>query len=91
MASSFPFDNENIGAGPFLTMKVANAAGQTITQSDIDGGVAACVITDNNTVGKGAAGGRLFGKVIWVSDDLVVGTTVPVLCSELVPFFWTVG
>ena len=81
MASSFPFDNENIGAGPFLTMKISATAGQTITQTDIDNGVTSCVITDNNTVGKGIAGGHILGKVVWVSSELIAGSAVPQLCS----------
>ena len=81
MASSFPFDNENIGAGPFLTMKISTTAVQSFTQTDIDNGTVACVVTDNNTVGKGSAGGHLLGKVIWVSSELVAGTAVPQLCS----------
>ena len=81
MASSFPFDNENIGAGPFLTMKVSTTAGQSFTQSDIDAGTVACVITDNNTIGKGTAGAHLLGKVVWVSSDLIAGSLVPQLCS----------
>lgn len=81
MASSFPFDNENIGAGPFLTLKISTTTNQGFTQSDIDAGNTACVISANNTVAKGGAGERVFGKVIWVSEELVSGTTVPVLCS----------
>ena len=81
MSSTFPFDNENIGSGPFLTMKIATTTGQSITQTDIDNNTAACVLTDNNTVGKGTAGGQILGKVVWVSEELVSSTTVPVLCS----------
>lgn len=81
MATIYPFDNENIGAGPFLTMRVSTTTGQQITQSDLDANLTACVITDNNCIGKGTAGAHLFGKVIWVSDELVAGTLVPALCS----------
>ncbi len=81
MATSFPFDNENIGAGPFLTMKIDTATGQQFTQTDLDNNTVACVVSDNNTVAKGTAGDRVLGKVIWVSEELSAGTTIPVLCS----------
>ena len=38
-------------------------------------------MTANNKVGMGAAGSRLLGKVIKVSEELQSGTAVPALCT----------
>ncbi|MBD3166515.1 hypothetical protein GF324_07950 [bacterium] len=81
MSSPYVIDNEGIGSGPFLSMYVEDAAGEDFTQDDLDSGLAACVITDDNTVGMGSAGEKLFGKVVWVSTDFVPGTTRPATCA----------
>jgi len=79
--STFPLDNEHVGASPFLTMKINTASGQYFTQSDLDANLTACTISDNNTVAKGSAGYRLLGKVVWLSEEKVADTVVPAVCS----------
>jgi hypothetical protein len=69
-------DNEGIGGGPFLTMQVAESAG--FTADDVDDNLTACRVSDDNEASKGAAGDKLFGKVVWASSELVSGTTRPV-------------
>ncbi len=81
MASQFQIDNNGIGGTPFLTFTVDTAANKDFTQSDLDSNFTACVISGNNKVGMGAAGDKLFGKVVWVSQELQAGTTVPALCA----------
>ena len=75
------YNNEEIGAGPFLTMHIDPCVHQGFTQENIDRNLTACVISDNNTAGKGIQGQKLFGKVVWVSPDLVPGTERPVSCA----------
>jgi len=79
MSTPLVIDNEGIGGGPFLTMSVNASAG--FTQDDIDANTVACRISANNEVAKGAAGDKLFGKVVWVSTQLVSGTNRPVNCA----------
>lgn len=79
MSTPLVIDNEGIGGGPFLTMSVNASAG--FTQDDIDANTVACRISASNEVSKGAAGDKLFGKVVWVSTQLVSGTTRPVNCA----------
>jgi len=81
MASQFQIDNNGIGGTPFLTFAVDTTADKDFVQSDLDEGLAACVVSANNEVGMGAAGDKLFGKVVWVSQELQAGTTVPALCA----------
>jgi len=81
MASQFQIDNNGIGGTPFLTFTVDTAANKDFTQTDLDNSLCACVISDNNEVGMGAAGDKLFGKVVWVSQELQTSTTVPALCA----------
>lgn len=81
MSTIFTIDNTGVGGTPFLTFQVSTVGGQSFTNTDLEAGTTACVVTDNNTVGKGVAGMKLFGKVIWVSQDLVEGTVVPSLCA----------
>lgn len=81
MASQFTIDNSGIGGTPFLTFQVDATATKDFTQADLDNSLAACVISANNEVGMGAAGDKLFGKVVWVSQELQSGTTIPALCA----------
>ena len=81
MSSRFQIDNNGIGGTPFLTFSVDTTANRDFTQSDLDSNLTACVVSDNNEVGMGAAGDKLFGKVVWVSQELQSGTTVPALCA----------
>ncbi|MBT3231509.1 MAG: hypothetical protein HN356_01710 [Calditrichaeota bacterium] len=81
MSSQFNIDNSGIGGTPFLTFSVDTSATKDFTQTDIDNNLTACVISANNEVGMGIDGGKLFGKVVWVSQELVSGTTVPALCA----------
>ena len=81
MSSQFTIDNSGIGGTPFLTFKVDTSANADFTQADLDANLTACVVSDDNEVGMGAAGGKLFGRVVWVSQELQDGTTVPALCA----------
>lgn len=81
MSSVFPFDNENLGGGPYLTCHISTSQNQPFTQTDLDNNLTACAIVGDNVVGKGSAGSRVFGKVVWVSAEFIHGTTVPQMCS----------
>ena len=80
MSSQFNIDNSGIGGSPFLTFSVDTTKDKDFTQSDIDDNLTSCVISDDNEVGMGNDGDKLFGKVIWVCQKLKSGTTVPELC-----------
>lgn len=79
--SNYSVDNEGIGGGPFLTMTIDATTDMDFTQDDLDDNLTACRISDDNEVGMGAAGDKLFGKVVWVSTDMVSGTTRPATCA----------
>jgi len=81
MSSQFNIDNNGIGGTPFLTFTVDSTADQDFKQSDLDDNLTACVISGNNEVGMGSAGNKLLGKVVWVSQELQDGTTIPALCA----------
>lgn len=81
MASQFTIDNSGIGGTPFLTFSVDTTENLDFTQADLDNNLTACVISDSNEVGMGTDGGKLFGKVVWVSQELQSGTTIPALCA----------
>lgn len=81
MASQFTIDNSGIGGTPFLTFNVDASADKDFTQTDLDSNLSACVISANNEVGMGADGNKLFGKVVWVSQEMQSGTTIPALCA----------
>lgn len=81
MSSPFQIDNSGIGGTPFLTFSVDATADMDFTQDDLDSNLTACVISDDNEVGMGSAEDKLFGKVVWVSQQLQDGTTVPALCA----------
>ena len=73
-------NNEGIGSDSLLTFTVDTTPDKYFTQTDMDNSLAACCISDNNEVGMGSAGDKLFGKVIDVSEELQSGTTVPAHC-----------
>ena len=81
MSSQFNIDNNGIGGTPFLTFTVDTTANKDFTQSDLDDNLTAGVISANNEVGMGSAGDKLFGRVVWVSQELQDGTTIPALCA----------
>jgi len=81
MSSQFNIDNNGIGGTPFLTFSIDTTADKDFVQSDLDNNLTACVISDDNEVGMGSAGDKLFGKVVWVSQELQAGTTIPALCA----------
>ena len=77
----FSIDNVGISGTPFLTFTINTSPNKGFTQDDLDNDLTACVITGNNKVGKGEIGDKLFGKVVWVSQELQAGTTIPALCA----------
>jgi len=81
MSSQLNIDNVGIGGTPSLTFSVDTTADKDFVQSDLDANLTACVISANNEVGMGLGGDKLFGKVVWVSQELQSGTTIPVLCA----------
>jgi len=81
MSSPYSIDNDGIGGGPFLTMSVDATANKDFTQTDLDNNLTACVVSDDNEVGMGSAGDKLFGKVVWVSTTFVSGSTIPETCA----------
>ncbi len=80
MATQFVVDNEGIGMHPTLTLKVDTTTNKDFTQQDLDAYRTACVISDSNEVGMGAAGNKLFGKVVGVSTELD-SSAIPVTCT----------
>ena len=81
MSTTYSITNDGAGANLLLTFEVDAAANQDFTLTDLDNGLAACALTSNNKVGMGAAGNRLLGKVIKVSEELQAGTAIPALCT----------
>jgi hypothetical protein len=81
MSSNYKVTNEGAGADLLLTFEVDSTANQDFTQTDLENGLCAAVITGDNKVGMGTAGGRLVGKVIKVSEELQSGTAVPAFCT----------
>ena len=75
------FDISGIGGTPLLTMAVDFAADLDFVQADLDDNLTACVVSGMNEVGMGNAGDKLFGRVVWVSQELQSGTTTPALCT----------
>ena len=80
MASQFIVDNQGVGLHPTLTMKVDTTADKDFSQADVDNNLTACVVSDNNEVGMGAAGEKLFGKVAAVSTE-VDDNGIPATCT----------
>ena len=64
-----------------LTFSVDTTTDKDFIQTDLDNNLTACIISDDNEVGMGSAGDKLFGKVIAVSPDLQSGTSVPETCT----------
>ncbi len=81
MSSQFIINNEGIGKNPQLTFSVDTTTNKDFTQTDLDSNLTACIISDDNEVGMGSAGDKLFGKVVAVSSDLQSGTSVPETCT----------
>jgi hypothetical protein len=77
---SFTINNDGVGADGYLTMGVDTTASLDFTQTDLDNGLCACAISGNNEVGMGADGGKLFGKVVSVEDELD-DNDIPVRCT----------
>lgn len=70
---------DGIGGTPFLNFRVIE--GEGFRQTDLDANLTACCIRASNAIGKGSPGDRLFGNVVWVSQELQSGTTTPVRCA----------
>ncbi len=81
MPTSFRIDNDGAGSNLLLTFEVDTTSNKDFTWSDLDSNLTAAAMADHNKVGMGAAGSRLIGKVISVSEALVSGTAVPQLCT----------
>lgn len=81
MSSQFVVDNEGVGSTGLLTMAVDATADKDFTQDELDSNLTACVVSDNNEVGMGSDGDKLFGKVIAVSEELQSGTAIPAYCT----------
>ncbi|MBU0518824.1 hypothetical protein KKA00_00165 [bacterium] len=80
MSSQFIVDNQGVGLHPTLTLSVDTTADKDFTQTDLDAGRTACVISDNNEAGMGSAGDKLFGKVVAVSTELDANG-IPATCT----------
>ena len=72
--------NEGVGEAPFLTALVDTTSAKDFTQTDLDNGLIACVVSANGEVGMGSSGDKLFGAVRWV-DENVDANKIPKLCS----------
>ncbi len=81
MPTQFQIDNSGIGGTPFLTFEVDTTKDRDFVQDDLDNNLTACVVSDSNEVGMGEEGDKLFGKVVWVSQELQDGTQIPALCA----------
>ena len=81
MTITNPFDINNEGVGKVeLTMAVDTTSAKDFTQTDLDAGYNACVVSDDNEAGMGSSGDKLFGKVTGVSDDLDAND-IPKTCT----------
>ena len=80
MSSQFVVDNNGVGMHPTLTLKVDTTANMDFSQSDLDSSLTACIISDNNEVGMGSDGAKLFGKVVAVSTE-VDSNGIPATCT----------
>ncbi|TKJ41041.1 hypothetical protein CEE37_05080 [candidate division LCP-89 bacterium B3_LCP] len=80
MSSQFIVDNQGVGMHPTLTMKVDTSTNKDFSQVDIDNNLTACIISDDNEVGMGTNGSKLFGKVVAVSSE-VDGNGIPATCT----------
>jgi len=80
MSSQFIVDNQGVGLHPALTLAVDTTTDKDFSQTDLDSGLAACVISANNEAGMGSAGDKLFGKVVAVSTE-VDANGIPATCT----------
>ena len=78
---AYSIQNDGAGGNLALTFSVDTASGKDFTQTDLDNALTACAMSGNNEVGMGAAGARLVGKVIKVSEELQSGTSIPSVCT----------
>ena len=76
----FEIDNDGIGQDPLLSFTIDVSSGKDFLQADLDSNLGACVISDNNEVGMGSDGDKLFGKVVSVSAELD-SNDIPVSCT----------
>ncbi len=81
MATTYTVSNEGAAAPVLLTFEVDTTTNRDFTQTDLDNSLAAATMAGNNKIGMGAAGDRLVGKVIKVSEELQAGTAIPALCT----------
>jgi len=65
----FIMNNEGVDA-KYATFSMDTSTDLDFTQTDLDNGLAACAISANNEVGMGSDGGKLFGKVVSVSNEV---------------------
>ncbi|RJP74574.1 MAG: hypothetical protein C4524_12770 [Candidatus Zixiibacteriota bacterium] len=80
MASQFVVDNQGVGMYPTLSMKVDTSADRDFSQTDLDANLTAGVVSDSNEAGMGAAGDKLFGKVVAVSAE-TDANGIPLTCT----------
>jgi len=75
----------NVGAGSdlILTMAVDTTSTKDFTQTDLDNGLTACVVSANGEIGMGSAGDKLFGAVVGVGPD-ENGDNIPDYCQVAV-------
>lgn len=78
---AYSISNDGAGSNLLLTFAVDTTSNKDFTQADLDNGLGACIVSANNEIGMGSAGGRLAGKVIKVSEEMQPGTAVPAVCS----------
>ncbi len=81
MATTYTLSNEGAATPTLLTFEVDTTSNKDFVLADLDNNLTAAVMAGNNKVGMGAAGDRLVGKVIKVSEELQSGTAIPALCT----------
>jgi hypothetical protein len=81
MSTNYKISNEGAGSDLLLTFEVDTTANKDFTATDLDSNLTCAVMAAANKVGMGAAGDRIIGKVIKVSEELQSGTAVPALAT----------
>lgn len=81
MSTIYKVTNDGAGANLLLTCEVDTTSNKDFTQTDLDNNLTAAVMAGNNKVGMGAAGDRVIGKVVKVSEELQSGTAIPALAT----------
>lgn len=81
MPTTYTVSNEGALQPTLLTFEVDTTSNRDFVQSDLENSLAAAAMAANNKVGMGAAGDRLVGKVVKVSEELQAGTSIPALCT----------